>query len=296
MKKVRYFERPKRYWEGHVFPMQKMQLLKNRVSSKYKVDFKEPQALPAGAVESTHDSSFLARIHSYFKNPEASYGEFEARCDEDVFENECKAVAGTLSSCRDSLEQGWGFNIGGGLHHSFPDHGEGFCIINDVAISINQLRRERIVKNAAVIDLDVHQGNGTAVCFQSIPEVTTISMHQKNNYPSWKPKSDLDVGLEDGAGDDEYLSKLSKSLQWLSEKNKPDLVLFLAGADPYRKDQLGGLSLTKKGLEARDRHVFNWTKSNNSPVSVVLAGGYAKDVNDVVDIHFNTFKCLMEVY
>tara|TARA_B100000029_G_scaffold466515_1_gene502096 strand:+ start:1624 stop:2514 length:891 start_codon:yes stop_codon:yes gene_type:complete len=296
MKKVRYFERPKKYWEGHVFPMKKMQLLKDRISVDFEVEFNEPEALPEGAVELTHDADFLSRIDSYFKNPEASYGEFEARCDSDVFENECRAVAGTLSSCRDALNQGWGFNIGGGLHHSFPDHGEGFCIINDVAISINQLRKEKVIKKAAVIDLDVHQGNGTAVCFQGIPEVTTISIHQQNNYPSWKPKSDLDLGLADGTGDDEYLLQLSKSLEWLSKYSKPDLILFLAGADPYRKDQLGGLSLTKKGLEARDKRVFNWARDNNCPVSVVLAGGYAKDVNDVVDIHFNTFKCLMEVY
>ena len=294
MKKVRYFERPARYWEGHVFPMQKMQLLKERISSGFQIALTEPDILPTGAIETTHDASFLTRINSYFKNPEASHGEFEARCDKRIFENECRAVAGTLSCCRDALEQGWGFNIGGGLHHSFPSHGEGFCIINDIAISINQLKKEGSIKRAAVVDLDVHQGNGTAVCFQGVPEVTTLSIHQQNNYPSWKPKSDLDVGLEDGVGDDEYLSKLKESLDWLSAKKNPDIVLFVAGADPYRKDQLGGLSLTKKGLKKRDNVVFEWAKKRDAPIAVVLAGGYAEDVNDVVDIHFNTFKCLME--
>ena len=295
MKKVRYFQRPSEYWKDHVFPMRKMDLLKKRIEESFSIDFVEPDSLPEGAIALTHHRNFINRIHSYFDNPEASYGEFEARCDSWVFENECKAVAGTLSACRDALLQGWGFNIGGGLHHSFPDHGEGFCIINDIAISINQLIKEGKIHNAAVVDLDVHQGNGTAVCFQNSPNVKTISLHQQHNYPSWKPKSDLDIGLDDGIGDSVYLQHLSTALDWLSTQDKPDLVLFLAGADPYRKDQLGGLALTKAGLGSRDRLVVEWCKNNNCPVAIVLAGGYAKDVNDVVDIHFNTFKCLMEV-
>lgn len=188
------------------------------------------------------------------------------------------------------MKQGWGFHIGGGFHHAFPDHGEGFCILNDVAISLAQLLHEGAVSTAAVLDLDVHQGNGTAVCFAQEERVHTISLHQENNYPAWKPPSDLDIGLPDGMEDSAYLEALGKALTWLEKKPRPDLVLFLAGADPFMKDQLGGLALSKKGLRARDDSVGAWCQQRGIPLSVVLAGGYAKETGDVVEIHLSTLE------
>jgi acetoin utilization deacetylase AcuC-like enzyme len=181
-------------------------------------------------------------------------------------------------------------HLGGGFHHAFPDHGEGFCLVNDVAIAIRTLQRERLVRRAAVVDLDVHHGNGTAAIFQSDPDVFTFSMHQERNYPAWKPPSDLDIGLEDGTGDAEYLTLLERHLADLLARHRPDLVFYLAGADPYQLDQLGGLGLTLEGLRRRDELVFERVTRAGAAVAVCLAGGYALRTEDTVAIHSNTIR------
>jgi acetoin utilization deacetylase AcuC-like enzyme len=181
-------------------------------------------------------------------------------------------------------------HLGGGFHHAFPDHGEGFCLVNDVAIAIRTLQRERLVRRAAVVDLDVHHGNGTAAIFQSDPDVFTFSMHQERNYPAWKPPSDLDIGLEDGTGDAEYLTLLERHLADLLARHRPDLVFYLAGADPYQLDQLGGLGLTLEGLRRRDELVFERVTRAGAAVAVCLAGGYALRTEDTVEIHSNTIR------
>ncbi|MGH9559582.1 MAG: histone deacetylase family protein, partial [Bryobacteraceae bacterium] len=182
------------------------------------------------------------------------------------------------------------FNIGGGFHHAFPGHGEGFCAIHDVAVAIRMLQRETLIKRAMVIDCDVHDGNGTAAIFAGDPTVFTLSIHQLNNYPSIKPPSNLDINLEDGVGDQEYLEKLEVACHKALSEFHPDLVMYIGGADPYREDQLGGLNLTIEGLKSRDRLIFDLASEYRAPVAVALAGGYARHVEDTVTIHCNTVK------
>jgi len=201
-------------------------------------------------------------------------------------------LAGRLAL--DHENSGIAVHLGGGFHHAFPDHGEGFCLINDVAIAIRVLRREGIVRRVMVVDLDVHHGNGTAAIFQDDTDVFTFSMHQERNYPAWKPPSDVDEGLEDGTADAEYLSLLERRLPELLGRHRPDLVFYLAGADPYRFDQLGGLGLTLEGLRRRDELVFERTTSAGVAVAVCLAGGYAVRTDDTVEIHCNTVRAARE--
>ena len=182
-----------------------------------------------------------------------------------------------------------GFNIGGGFHHAFPGHGEGFCAIHDVAVAIRALQHSKIIERAMVVDCDVHHGNGTAAIFAGDRTVLTVSLHQFNNYPSEKPASTIDVHLRDGTGDEEYLERLRGALD-LALGFSPHLMVYVAGADPYREDQLGGLSLTLEGLKRRDRMVFETALQRNVPVAVTLAGGYARDTSDTVAIHCNTVK------
>jgi acetoin utilization deacetylase AcuC-like enzyme len=203
------------------------------------------------------------------------------------------ATGGTLLAARNALRQRIGFNIGGGFHHAFPAHGEGFCAIHDVAIAIRALQNERLIEKAMVVDSDVHHGNGTAAIFSGDRSVLTLSLHQLNNYPSQKPPSVIDVNLPDGVEDAEYLERLNGALK-VAMSFAPDLVFYLAGADPYREDQLGGLSLTIDGLHRRDQLVFETALAQSVPVAVVLAGGYARDTDDTVTIHCNTAKAARE--
>jgi acetoin utilization deacetylase AcuC-like enzyme len=205
------------------------------------------------------------------------------------------AAGGTiLAACR-ALEDGIGFNIGGGFHHAFPGHGEGFCAINDIAIAVRRLQCAGAIRRAMVVDCDVHHGNGTAAVFANDRSVFTMSIHQFNNYPSEKPLSSLDVHLPDGVQDAEYLHRLGNGYRASLAMFQPELVIYVAGADPYREDQLGGLSLTFEGLRERDRLVARTALSQRIPVAVVLAGGYAQNVQDTITIHANTAAAAKEV-
>jgi acetoin utilization deacetylase AcuC-like enzyme len=199
-------------------------------------------------------------------------------------------TGGTALASRLALEHGRAAHLGGGFHHAFPDHGEGFCLINDVAIAIRMLQRDAAVTRALVVDLDVHHGNGTAAIFKDDDAVFTFSMHQQQNYPAWKPPGDLDVGLADGTGDDEYLALLEQHLPAILDTHRPDIVLYLAGADPYREDQLGGLGLTIDGLRRRDAFVIASAAHARVPLAITLAGGYARRTDDTVEIHCNTVR------
>ncbi len=198
------------------------------------------------------------------------------------------AAGGTIEAGVLALDGGACVHIGGGFHHAFADHAEGFCYVNDVAVAVRRLRRDGLAARAAVIDCDLHQGNGTARIFSGESEVFTFSIHQENNYPP-KEKSDLDIGLPDGADDDHYLRRLGV-VHDILDGHRPDIVFYLAGADPFVGDVLGGLALTKDGLRRRDRLVFEACKTRGIPVAVVLAGGYAAQVADDVDIHVNTIR------
>jgi acetoin utilization deacetylase AcuC-like enzyme len=199
-------------------------------------------------------------------------------------------TGGSILTGRLALESGICVHLGGGFHHAFPDHGEGFCLINDVAIAIRCLMHENAIQRAVVVDCDVHHGNGTAAIFSGDDTVFTFSMHQQHNYPAWKPPGDLDLGLDNGVGDEEYLALLRRHLPAITDAHQPQLAFYLAGADPYRHDQLGGLDLTVDGLRRRDELVLDQFRSAGIPVAITLAGGYAVDPNDTVEIHCNTVR------
>jgi acetoin utilization deacetylase AcuC-like enzyme len=198
------------------------------------------------------------------------------------------AAGGSILAARRALKDGFGINIGGGFHHAFPGHGEGFCMIHDVAVAIRRLQADGAIRKPLVVDTDVHQGNGTAAIFASDDDVFTISLHQQNNYPEPKPPSDIDVNLADGTGDEEYLELLDKALADAFRRFAPDMIFYIGGADPYREDQLGGLWLSMRGLQERDALVFAEARVRGLPVAVAFAGGYARKVEDTVRIHVNT--------
>ena len=205
------------------------------------------------------------------------------------------AAGGSMLAARLAMEDGVGFNVGGGFHHAFPGHGEGFCAINDIAIAVRRLQADGRIKRAMVVDADVHHGNGTAAVFADDPTVFTLSIHQFNNYPSEKPLSSLDIHLADGTGDAEYLHRLGNGYRAALAMFRPELIMYLAGADPYMEDQLGGLSLTFEGLMERDRLVLRTALTQGVPVGIVLAGGYAQSVEDTITIHANTAAVAKDV-
>ncbi len=205
-------------------------------------------------------------------------------------------VGGTIETFYQAVKEGLAIHIGGGFHHAFPDHGEGFCIFNDTAIALRKLIKEKVIQKAMVVDCDVHQGNGTAFIFSKEPEIFTFSIHQMDNYPAEKQNSDLDVGLWSGDGDWEYIQSLKQYIPKIYIDFKPELIVYLAGADPYQKDQLGGLKLTKKGLKERDEIVIEEARKLKIPVAILLAGGYAIDIKDTVEIHLNTINTAIRIY
>ncbi|HEY4362112.1 MAG TPA: histone deacetylase [Bryobacteraceae bacterium] len=204
------------------------------------------------------------------------------------------ATGGSILAARRALTDGIGFNIGGGFHHAYSDHGEGFCAINDVAVAIRRLQSEKLIERALIIDVDVHHGNGTAAIFAADPTVFTLSIHQYDNYPSHKPPSTLDIHLPNDVGDSDYLARLSEAASKALADFQPQLVMYIAGADPYREDQLGGLNLTIEGLKQRDRLVFDLARAHNAAIAITLAGGYAHNVEDTVTIHCNTVRAAAE--
>jgi acetoin utilization deacetylase AcuC-like enzyme len=209
---------------------------------------------------------------------------------EKMVERSRRASGGTIGACRAALEEGVAANLAGGTHHAFADRGEGFCILNDSAIAARVLKAQGIVERIVVLDTDVHQGNGTAAILHDNPHVFTFSIHGAKNYPFHKEESDLDVPLSDGADDGEYLAALERGLKRVLDLAPWDLAIFLAGADPFVDDKLGRLSVTKEGLDERDRMVLESCRERGIPVAVTMAGGYAKKVEDTVDIHFQTVR------
>ena len=206
------------------------------------------------------------------------------------------SVAGTVAAARAALVEGAAANLGGGTHHAFADHGEGFCVLNDIAIAIRLLRAEGLIRRACVIDCDVHQGNGTAHIFADDPEVFTLSLHGEKNYPLVKQQSTLDVGLDDGTRDKEYLDALARALPRAVERFRPDIIFYQAGVDPYEGDRLGRLALTLDGLRERDLMVFNHCMKNSIPTVITLGGGYSSEVADTVEAHCNTIRAARSVF
>ena len=234
-----------------------------------------------------HDAEWVAKL----RNGTLAYQDIlrlEIPYSRQMVEAFWLAAGGTLLAARLALQAGLGFNVGGGFHHAFPGHGEGFCAVNDIAVAIRRLQRDAAIRRAMVVDCDVHHGNGTAAIFAGDPSVFTLSIHQLNNYPSEKPPSSLDIHLADGIGDAEYIQRLEHGFRAALSLFKPEMLVYVAGADPFHEDQLGGLSLTFAGLEERDRIVIGASLAQGIPVAIVLAGGYAANVEDTITIHANT--------
>lgn len=283
----------------HVFPARKYRLIHDRLLEEGFADvddFVEPEPAADDDVLRVHAPGWVHRLKTGTLS-EAEIVRLEIPYSREMVEGFWLATGGTILAVRNALRDRIGFNIGGGFHHAFPDHGEGFCAIHDVAIAIRALQHERLIEKALVVDCDVHHGNGTAAIFAGDRSVLTVSLHQFNNYPSEKPPSAIDVDLADGVENEEYLDRLDGALK-VAMSFEPDLAIYVAGADPYREDQLGGLALTIDGLKRRDRLVFETalghSVSGAVPVAVVLAGGYARDTNDTVTIHCNTAKAAAE--
>ena len=281
---------------NHVFPSSKYRLIKERLLQENVIkpeDIIEPTPATDDDVALVHDRNYIWKL----KNDKLSYVEIlrmEVPYSPELIEAVWLSAGGSILAGRLAMEQGVGVNIGGGFHHAFPDHGEGFCVIHDVAIAIRRLQKDGLIEHAMTVDCDVHQGNGTAAIFSSDKTVYTISLHQENNYPYPKPPSDLDVNLHNGVQDTEYITVLEDSLDKAFSEFDPQVVFYLAGADPYGEDQLGGLKLTLQGLEHRDRVVFEKARAKNIPVVVTFAGGYARHVADTVRIHSTTVKVATE--
>jgi len=280
----------------HIFPSTKYKLVRARILREgiaAPEDFVEPEAATEEQLTLVHTPEWVRKLAS----GELSYHEIlqlEIPYSRPTVRAFWYAAGGAILTSRLALAHGVAVNIGGGFHHAFPDHGEGFCAINDIAVAIRVLQQEKRIERALVVDCDVHHGNGTAAIFSGDDSVFTLSIHQLNNYPAVKPPSTLDIHLPDGVTDVEYLHHLRDPVHAAVSVFRPDLMIYVAGADPYYEDQLGGLCLTIEGLLARDRFVLETALAYKVPTAVVLAGGYALQLADTVSIHANTVRAAKE--
>jgi acetoin utilization deacetylase AcuC-like enzyme len=320
---------------AHVFPAEKYRRIRDRLLEMGVAeasDFLEPGPATDEDILLVHKPEYVHKLKTGTLSPREEM-ELEVPFSPELVKAFWLAAGGSILAARQALAGRVSINIGGGFHHAFPDHGEGFCMIHDVAVAIRRLQRDDRIRTAMTVDCDVHQGNGTAAIFAgtraagallpsagastldssspgSAPgsarpgkihgahagDVFTISLHQHNNYPQWKPPSSIDVDLPDGMGDDDYLSWLDNALSSGLRQCEPDLLCYIAGADPYLEDQLGGLSLTIEGLKRRDELVFRVARARDIPVMVTFAGGYARRVEDTVMIHCNTVISAQEIF
>ena len=311
---------------SHVFPAEKYRRIRDRLLETKvadPTDFLAPQPAEDDDIRLVHTADYVHKLKTGTLTPREQM-QLEVPFSQDLVKAFWLAAGGSILAAQHALDDGIAFNIGGGFHHAFPDHGEGFCMIHDVAVAIRRLQRDAKIRTAMTVDCDVHHGNGTAAIFAGahaandpLPsaspstlgpatpgkmrgahsgDVFTISLHQHNNYPAVKPPSSIDIDLPDGTGDDDYLAWLDNALSSGLRQFEPDLLCYVAGADPYREDQLGGLALTIEGLKKRDELVFRIARTRDIPVMVTYAGGYATKVEDTVTIHSNTVIAAKEIY
>jgi acetoin utilization deacetylase AcuC-like enzyme len=281
---------------NHVFPSIKYRLIKEKLLSDgiaRPQDIVAPPAATEDEIALVHSRDYIRKLQTG-KLSHVEILRMEIPYSPELVRAVWLSAGGSILAGRTALSEGTCANIGGGFHHAYPDHGEGFCVLHDVAIAIRALQKEKIIERAMTVDVDVHHGNGTAAIFAGDHSVFTLSIHQANNYPYPKPPSSLDIHLADGTGDEEYLREFEQGLDPAVSKFQPDIIMYIAGADPYREDQLGGLKLTIEGLEKRDRLVFEKARPRKIPVAVTLAGGYARKVEDTVAIHATTIRIAKE--
>jgi len=276
--------------ENHSFPISKYALLRKRLINSHLFspqDFCIPHAATDAEISRTHDPIYLRRLHQ---------GQLTARevrrvglpWSPELVERARRSAGATVEACFAALDDGVAVHLGGGTHHAFKDQGQGYCVFNDSVIAVRALQAETQSKRVLILDCDVHQGNGTAVLLQNDPTAFTFSIHGKNNFPYRKVKSDLDIALDDGANDRVYLDALETGIRASLKQARADAVIYLAGADPYAEDRFGRLGVSKDGLAKRDRLVLGHCHKAGLPVAITMAGGYAPNIEDTVDIHFQT--------
>ena len=278
--------------EGHRFPIAKYALLRDAVLAAGVVraeHLHDPARAPLEDVRRVHDADYLERLVTGAM-PVAEQRVLGFPWSEGLVERSFRASGGTLEAADRALRDGIAMNLAGGTHHAFASHGEGFCVLNDVAIAVRALRAQGRIRRAAIVDLDVHQGNGTHDLLAADEASFTFSMHGRRNYPFRKVPGRLDVELEDGTTDTEYLERLAEALPRVLSAARPDLVLYLAGADPHEGDSLGRLGLTFDGLMRRDALVLESARAIGVPVAIAIAGGYGRDIRDTVRVHVNTAR------
>jgi acetoin utilization deacetylase AcuC-like enzyme len=283
-------------WPGHVFPTEKYRLLAAELVRRGVVPaggFLAPAPADLEDVLLVHRPDYLARLDAAARGDAPPDPRWEVPVDRTVLEAFLLATGGTILAARRALEAGAAANLTGGFHHAYPDHGEGFCLLHDAAVAVAVLRREGRARRVLFVDLDVHQGNGTVACFAGDRDAYTLSLHEEENYPVPKERGSLDVGLPTGAGDGEYLAALDGALARAAEEfPRPDLLVYVAGADPFAEDRLGGLALTRDGFRRRDERVLDAAAAAGAPVLGLLAGGYAARTEDVVGIHADMVEAL----
>lgn len=283
--------------EGHIFPIRKFELVRDVLLNEGTLSPEEiVEPLPAKVEDLllVHTEDYITRLVN---------GELTAKevrklglpWSQSLVRRSFHAISGTINAAFKALENGISSNLAGGTHHAYPDRGEGFCVLNDVAVAIRVLQREKLAERFLIVDCDVHQGNGTAFIFQNSPEIFTFSMHGAKNYPLFKENSSLDIELADGTGDTEFLETLEQALPRIFLHN-PDIIFYLGGADPFEKDKLGRLNLSIEGLKRRDKMVLEFARENETPIVTTMSGGYALDINDTVEIHCNTIRVVKNVF
>lgn len=283
---------------GHRFPMDKYNLLPDQLlyeGTITKENLFEPTHFAERWITNTHDAAYFEKL----KGLQLSKSEIRKTgfpLSKHLVEREIHIMAGSIQSCLYALEFGISLNIAGGTHHAFTDRGEGFCLLNDIAISANYLLENKLASKILVIDLDVHQGNGTAEIFKDRNEVFTFSMHGAKNYPLQKEHSDLDIPLPDGTDDSLYISTLNKNLIPLLERFCPDFIIFQSGVDVLATDKLGRLSMTIQGCRERDKIVLDLANENRIPIMCCMGGGYSEKLSHIIDAHANTFRLAQEIF
>ena len=283
--------------QGHIFPIRKFELVRDRLLAEgalHPEEIVEPSPATPEQALLVHTEDYISRLCSGALTTK-ELRRLGLPWSESLVNRSFYATGGTIAAAHTALSKGYGSNLAGGTHHSFADRGEGFCVLNDVAIAIRLLRKEGLIRRAAIVDCDVHQGNGTATIFADDADTFTFSIHGANNYPLFKARSTLDVELADGTLDDAYLACLTSHLPTVFAF-KPEIIFYLAGADPFAGDKLGRLALTIEGLRERDLCVLRECYEREVPVVTVMSGGYGKDINDTIEIHCNTIRAVKEVF
>ncbi len=295
--KLVYHDRYDLHLGPHVFPSQKFRLIYEallRDGLAKEEDFLRPEPASDEDILRVHTEDWVRKLKTGTLTA-SDVMRLEVPYSPELVQAVWLATGGSILAGQMALRDGFASNLSGGFHHAYPDHGEGFCAIHDVAVAIRRLQADGAIKKAIVVDTDVHHGNGTAAIFRNDPTVFTLSIHQLNNYPGHKPPSNADLNMDDRVEDEEYLGALIPAVQQALDNFRPEILFYVGGADPYCEDQLGGLSLTKEGLKKRDRSVFEVARRRGIPVATTLAGGYARLIEDTVGIHVNTILAASEV-